>query len=103
MNCFCVQFQRLSCTQDIETGVISGPKRNILTAFFSAIFIEAFVLTFLAEWGDRSQIATIVLAAREVRNSQADILHDTFAFIQNCFYLKLPWGILLIHILIVIR
>lgn len=28
-----------------------------------AIFLEAFVLTFLAEWGDRTQIATITLAA----------------------------------------
>lgn len=27
------------------------------------IFINAFTLTFLAEWGDRSQIATIGLAA----------------------------------------
>ncbi|XP_060577862.1 transmembrane protein 165-like [Ruditapes philippinarum] len=54
-----------SSTQDIETGIIRGPKRNILTMLFSAIFIEAFVLTFLAEWGDRSQIATIILAARE--------------------------------------
>jgi putative Ca2+/H+ antiporter (TMEM165/GDT1 family) len=25
----------------------------------SPVFVEAFVLTFLAEWGDRSQIATI--------------------------------------------
>jgi putative Ca2+/H+ antiporter (TMEM165/GDT1 family) len=29
-----------------------------------AIFLEAFALTFLAEWGDRTQIATIALAAR---------------------------------------
>ncbi len=29
-----------------------------------AIFIEAFTLTFIAEWGDRTQIATIALAAR---------------------------------------
>lgn len=29
----------------------------------SPVLIEAFSLTFLAEWGDRSQIATIVLAA----------------------------------------
>ncbi|KAL4230551.1 hypothetical protein ACF0H5_010932 [Mactra antiquata] len=57
--------ERLTSTQDIETGIIRGPKRHILTALFSAIFIEAFVLTFLAEWGDRSQIATIILAARE--------------------------------------
>lgn len=26
---------------------------------FSPVLVEAFVLTFLAEWGDRSQIATI--------------------------------------------
>ena len=31
----------------------------------SRIFIQAFTMTFLAEWGDRSQLATIVLAARE--------------------------------------
>ena len=29
-----------------------------------AILIEAFTLTFIAEWGDRTQIATIALAAR---------------------------------------
>jgi putative Ca2+/H+ antiporter (TMEM165/GDT1 family) len=27
------------------------------------IFTQAFIMTFLAEWGDRSQIATIALAA----------------------------------------
>lgn len=34
-----------------------------LRRVFSPIFLEAFTLTFLAEWGDRSQIATIGLAA----------------------------------------
>lgn len=29
-----------------------------------AILLEAFVLTFMAEWGDRTQIATIALAAK---------------------------------------
>ncbi|KAI9178806.1 GCR1-dependent translation factor 1 [Blastocladiella emersonii ATCC 22665] len=29
----------------------------------SPIFVETFILTFLAEWGDRSQIATIAMAA----------------------------------------
>lgn len=32
----------------------------------SKTLIQAFTMTFLAEWGDRSQIATIVLGAREV-------------------------------------
>merc|ERR1712187_917414 len=31
----------------------------------SAVFIEALILTFLAEWGDRSQIATIALASHQ--------------------------------------
>lgn len=29
------------------------------------IFMQAFTMTFVAEWGDRSQITTIILAARE--------------------------------------
>jgi len=34
-----------------------------MTSQVYKIFIQSFVLTFLAEWGDRSQIATIALAA----------------------------------------
>lgn len=33
--------------------------------YLSAILLQSFVLTFLAEWGDRSQISTIILGARE--------------------------------------
>ena len=33
--------------------------RRIAQDVLSPVFVEAFVLTFLAEWGDRSQIATI--------------------------------------------
>lgn len=40
-----------------------GKVRRILSRICTPIFLEAFVLTFLAEWGDRSQITTIALAA----------------------------------------
>eukprot|EP00197_Chlamydomonas_leiostraca_P009085 CAMPEP_0202873186 /NCGR_PEP_ID=MMETSP1391-20130828/22772_1 /ASSEMBLY_ACC=CAM_ASM_000867 /TAXON_ID=1034604 /ORGANISM="Chlamydomonas leiostraca, Strain SAG 11-49" /LENGTH=244 /DNA_ID=CAMNT_0049554367 /DNA_START=9 /DNA_END=743 /DNA_ORIENTATION=- len=42
-----------------------GVGSKMLTMLFSQIFLKAFSLTFLAEWGDRSQIATIGLAASE--------------------------------------
>ncbi|KAK3826408.1 MAG: hypothetical protein J3R72DRAFT_469278 [Linnemannia gamsii] len=36
---------------------------NLSQLLFSPVFVQTFVMTFLAEWGDRSQIATIALAA----------------------------------------
>ncbi|XP_038055214.1 transmembrane protein 165-like isoform X2 [Patiria miniata] len=52
-------------TQDPESGIIRGGKPRKIFGLFSPIFLQAFTLTFLAEWGDRSQITTIILAARE--------------------------------------
>lgn len=43
-------------------GLLEGAK-NLVSLCFSPIFVQAFILTFLAEWGDRSQITTIALAA----------------------------------------
>lgn len=60
-------------SEDPETGVIQSIpevplktkiKRKFL-AVVSLAFIETFTMVFLAEWGDRSQISTLILAARE--------------------------------------
>lgn len=43
----------VSCAKKIE---------NFLGIFINAVFIKAFILTFIAEWGDRSQLSTVTLA-----------------------------------------
>ncbi|XP_027312877.1 putative divalent cation/proton antiporter TMEM165 [Anas acuta] len=50
---------------DVETGSGTTIPQKKWLHFISPIFVQAFTLTFLAEWGDRSQLTTIVLAARE--------------------------------------
>ena len=54
-------------SQDPETGIVrTSDSRFKLLVCVSPLFIQAATLNFLAEWGDRSQIAAIILAAREV-------------------------------------
>jgi putative Ca2+/H+ antiporter (TMEM165/GDT1 family) len=48
---------------DVESGTDKSPTQKNLRHGMWAVMTEAFTLTFLAEWGDRSQIATIALAA----------------------------------------
>lgn len=43
-------------------GMLEGT-RNLCSLLLGPVFVQVFVLTFLGEWGDRSQIATIMLAA----------------------------------------
>nr|XP_020140875.1 transmembrane protein 165 [Microcebus murinus] len=68
MTCLSVQFQRtklLNGPGDVETGTSTTIPQKKWLHFISPIFVQALTLTFLAEWGDRSQLTTIVLAARE--------------------------------------
>lgn len=41
----------------------AGQMKDLASFVLSPIFIQVFVMTFLGEWGDRSQIATIAMAA----------------------------------------
>ncbi|KAF9460596.1 vacuole protein [Collybia nuda] len=46
-----------------SSSSIGEGMRNFCNLFLGPVFVQAFVLTFLGEWGDRSQIATIALGA----------------------------------------
>mmetsp|Transcript_34206 Transcript_34206/g.74772 ORF Transcript_34206/g.74772 Transcript_34206/m.74772 type:complete len:263 (-) Transcript_34206:189-977(-) len=51
-----------------KIDVSAPPKskfRRAMSRFLTPIFLEAFVLTFLAEWGDRSQVTTVALASHQ--------------------------------------
>ena len=47
--------------------------RNLCSFLLGPVFVQVFVLTFLGEWGDRSQIATIMLAAAHVSWSRTSV------------------------------
>ncbi|KAG6872889.1 hypothetical protein C0995_005594 [Termitomyces sp. Mi166 len=49
-------------TKTGKTSIKEG-LRNFCSLFLGPVFVQAFILTFLGEWGDRSQISTIALGA----------------------------------------
>ncbi|XP_033215989.1 transmembrane protein 165 isoform X2 [Belonocnema kinseyi] len=63
--------------QDPETGAIKKTQKKSALMMLSRIFFQAFMLTFLAEWGDRSQLTTILLAAREMSPEEKHTLKKT--------------------------
>ncbi|KAF3635094.1 GDT1-like protein 5 [Capsicum annuum] len=48
-----------------DSDDLKKQRRPLLAQFFSPIFLKAFSITFFGEWGDKSQLATIGLAADE--------------------------------------
>ncbi|CAL5404031.1 unnamed protein product [Camellia sinensis] len=56
---------QISVEEKLEAGQGKTMVRRLFSRFCTPIFLESFILTFLAEWGDRSQIATIALATHK--------------------------------------
>ncbi|XP_059218446.1 transmembrane protein 165 isoform X2 [Stomoxys calcitrans] len=48
--------------QDPESGVVRKNTKKGAAYLTTRVFMQAFTMTFLAEWGDRSQLTTIILA-----------------------------------------
>ncbi|KAF1880619.1 hypothetical protein Lal_00011678 [Lupinus albus] len=49
----------------VDDDLKKNKQRPLFSQFFSPIFLKAFSITFFGEWGDKSQLATIGLAADE--------------------------------------
>jgi Ca2+/H+ antiporter, TMEM165/GDT1 family len=52
----------MSRDDDDNNNSKNSTKRGFMKCLFGGIWVQSFVMTFVAEWGDRSQIATIALA-----------------------------------------
>ncbi len=54
-----------SSAKQAEDSKPSKGFQQVLRRYFSPVFVEALVLNFLAEWGDRSQVSLFVSAVAE--------------------------------------
>lgn len=59
------EFEKQAMLPDPESGGARKPRNSSILSSISRVFLQSLTLTFLAEWGDRSQLTTIILGARE--------------------------------------
>lgn len=84
---------RIRSQSQVQKRSLAEGARNFCSLLFGPVFVQAFILTFLGEWGDRSQISTIALGAAHVSFSQVDcFILDRFRsryVIQNVYLVSL--------------
>lgn len=67
------QRPRANSVSKPKTTSFTEGARNFCSLVLGPVFVQAFVLTFLGEWGDRSQIATIALGAAHVSSTLVSV------------------------------
>ena len=56
----------VSANEQSKLHIFVKKVESFFQLFINPIFLKAFILTFIAEWGDRSQLSTVVLAVSTV-------------------------------------
>jgi putative Ca2+/H+ antiporter (TMEM165/GDT1 family) len=91
---------------DMESGTTQANVRSatgksslhvVASRLLSPVFVQTFILVFLAEWGDRSQFATIAIAATQVDR------YIDFISLLDCIFIitQLYWNRMLLLPLLV--